>query len=438
MSSIKKYLKTTLPPSALRFIQVKIMPLFRRYMRYVRQRKKSGLIRKVASNPDSATTLMDLGKNCFQLNQIEEGIDCYEKAIAINPDIFEAHSMLEMLCRYLSQEERTDSGGNRVFCSHTYDISKDSFDKLLKCCKRMVERFPDSIEANFKMANSTLMARGNRKESVYYFNRAIKKRMENARARGSIGIIYIASLHRSANGYLKRSLSSGLGVPIERVEAITSTWYWYPDCVVIPPSFALTTEPIADAIVGGHVMASEANLMSLNLSLDKLIVNVRDPRQALLSYVHYMQDHFRNTNNIVGVLQAQIPEDYFLFSLTDKINWQIENFYLPTAIKWIEGWLDAEENPDFHPEIIFTTQENLVADPKGYFEKILDFYKIDKGRFKFPQPPSFKQKTPMRKGGVNEWQEVFTPEQIEKATSMIPERFFQRFGWSRSEQLINK
>lgn len=430
MSSLRRCLLKILPPFAIQFIR-KAMPLCRKCLKSVCRLTKPWFVKQVSSKPNSVTAHMRLGYVSYLLDQFDEAIGCYEKAIEINPHLLKAHLRLEMLIRFNGHERKEDSQGNRIFDNRTYNLDQGSRDKLLVCTRRMVEIFPDSVEANFRLANALIMALGNREEASYFFHQATKLRIAETRAKGNWGPIFVASMHRSASGFIHRSLSKGLGMPEDIGEAVPCTDWWYPDITIPMPDYALSMAPIPDSFSVGHTSGMKQNLVILNLCIDRMVVNVRDPRQGLISYVHYIRDYFRHTNNIDGLLEAHIPRDYFSLSLTDQISWQIENFYLPASIKWIQRWTDAETDTTFYPKILFTTQEKLVADPKGFFDTILDFYGFDQSLFKYPAKPSFQKNTPMRKGGVDEWRQEFTPEQIQKATQMIPDAMYQKFGWSK-------
>ena len=205
---------------------------------------------------------------------------------------------------------------------------------------------------------------------------------------------------------------------------------------IFPDNFLHTLGPEiekfdAPYIVVRHTTANQYNLIALSRIVDRLIVNVRDPRQALLSFVHHRN---RSKLNIAGVAEFVIwpnsNKNYYSVSFQEQIDSEIESGFLPLAIKWIEGWIDASENQSFYPRILFTKHEDLATNPQAFFESILDFYDLDKSKFKFPDPPEFKEGTHNRKGSIDEWREVFTEEQIEKASSMIPKRILERFGWS--------
>jgi hypothetical protein len=123
-------------------------------------------------------------------------------------------------------------------------------------------------------------------------------------------------------------------------------------------------------------------------------------------------------------------EDYFGKSLSDIISWHIEN-YLPSEVDWIDGWTQVSESADWSDlRILLTRFEDFKVDQKKYFQKILDFYNIDKdaGRFVKKEKPKEGQMH-FRKGLTNEWQSVFSKEQIQRANEIVPRRLIERFGW---------
>ena len=72
---------------------------------------------------------------------------------------------------------------------------------------------------------------------------------------------------------------------------------------------------------------------------------------------------------------------------------------------------------------------SLKKNPKKYFQDILNFYGLSDKNFIYPSMPKFQERTPMRKGSVDEWKQILKPEQIKKINKLIPESWFQRFGW---------
>ncbi len=428
--SLRLWLLKHLPSDLIRFIRKEFLPWSRKCVKLLYRLKKFVLTKKIAAHPGSAMAQMEMAEVCYKLDQLAQAIKHCEKAIALDPNLLEAHLKLEMLVRYNGQEKRTDSKGNRMHDHRNLILDQASVEKHLACTKKMVEIFPDSVQANFIRGNAVLMAQGNRNEANHYFHKATKLRIFQRRAQGGVGPIFVASQHRSASGYIQTSLKEGLKLAEDIGQVTPATWWWYPDITVPLPNYALSTAPIEDMLSVDHTSGAPSNLAILNLCVDRMIVNVRDPRQGLISYVHYINTYMRSINNIEGLLESHIPDGYFLMSLEDQISWQIDHFYLPASIKWIQSWMDAQKDPTFEPEILFVTQEELVAQPKELFQKILKFYDIEESKFTYPKSPEFKKNTRMRSGGVDEWKKDFTAAQIDRATRMIPQEMLTKFNWS--------
>jgi hypothetical protein len=261
---------------------------------------------------------------------------------------------------------------------------------------------------------------GNRDEAINCLYKSNKIKSTKLIESGKIPGILLNTLPKSGSIYILESLYKGLNInwmPISAGSEIIKRI----EIGILASGMNVTQE---------HLLANSRNLCLINEVLDKLVVHVRDPRQATLSWVHHLIKTTRETKDVISLLPV-IPTvaNYFSLSLTEQISWQIESGYLPLAISFIEGWLDAEAEPSFYPEILFTKYENLATEPRSFFESILNFYKIEQFPFTFPEPPQ-EGKLHYRKGRADEWREVFTPEQAEKASSMMPKRLCDRFGWS--------
>ena len=116
-------------------------------------------------------------------------------------------------------------------------------------------------------------------------------------------------------------------------------------------------------------------------------------------------------------------------SIKKQLDWQIENSCVPITIAWINGWLEADKNPEFPCEIHYSQQLLLNKNEKKHFQNILSFYGLPEEKFISSPKAKFKEGTTQRKGSVDEWKEVLTPIQIQKINKLIPQSWFQRFGW---------
>ncbi len=176
-----------------------------------------------------------------------------------------------------------------------------------------------------------------------------------------------------------------------------------------------------------HFPATPINLHHLDLMVPKMVVHVRDPRPALLSQVH----HLINNPKWIKVHYPRPPADYETRSLTEQIDWYLDNM-IPLYAEWIEGWVDAASDPELSTEILFTRHDDLAEDPQAFFNSILDFFEIDRGEFRADLSRPVREKADhFRKGDNNEWREVFTAEQADRAARLIGERVLDRFGWPR-------
>ena len=247
--------------------------------------------------------------------------------------------------------------------------------------------------------------------------------------------ILLNTLQKSGSVYILSVLHQRLRLPVGEIGI-----GFFPGDIAIPESAKRLAQ--GNLIAQQHLPATNRNLITLMQSgIDRLILHVRDPRQALLSWVHFLE--------ILKELGTFVPteyplchdyfslsydeqfncEKYFSLSLEDKIGWHIEH-YLPLIIDWIKGWIRTSENSGWGFRILFTRFQDLKLDHDNFFDTILRFYDLDPSQFDKPLLQPQKGQMNFRKGMIDEWREVFTDEQIEKASYMIPMDLAERFGWT--------
>ncbi len=367
-------------------------------------------------NPDSADLYYRLGNLLILDNKFDLAIQSYEKSVSINPSLINVYLQVAWCLRRQGQINQS--------------IQEEKLEKAVDWYKKALQIEPNSAEINFKLG-SVLSAQVKLNEAMKAFYISNKIKFVEDRNKGIIGRICFISLPRSGTVFVGKALHNNLvnTCPFSEGQKLLASMGPYPNIL-----WELTTaEPYNYAkscLLCAHLPASLNNLLAISLVVDRLIINVRDPRQALLSLVHYLHtDRDVWQDQLHWFYYLNLPENYFSLSFTEQITWQMDNWYLPASIKWIEGWLDAEENTSFYPNILFTQHEELAANSQAFFERILEFYEIDKSRFTMPPPPDFQHGKHNRKGSVDEWRNVFTPEQAERASSMIPKRLLNRFGW---------
>lgn len=236
--------------------------------------------------------------------------------------------------------------------------------------------------------------------------------------------IIISTTPKSGTVYIWETLARALRMPILYI----SVGRFYDDRIV-PQWF----EDFAcgGAVTVTHLPADRENLMFLHYAgIKKVLVHVRDPRQAILSLIHHNEEELKNEKEMVWVASvSNLPLNWAEFEFHEKIDWHIKNT-LPRYIDWLDKWIEVEKKREFNFEVCYTFFDELKSTPEELFKKIYDFYGIDTRYLPEIKKPEVG-KLHFRKGEKDEWRRVFSPEQIKAATNTIPARFFKRFDWQR-------
>jgi len=186
------------------------------------------------------------------------------------------------------------------------------------------------------------------------------------------------------------------------------------------------------AIDQGHYMPSSKNLFLLKREgINKVVVHVRDPRQALLSWVHYV-DKLHKNNIVYTELDIELPLDYFDKTLEEKIDVMIECWY-PHLIGFIDGWLryQREGVSRWDVEVLITEFKKMKNTPELLFDDIFKFYGIDQSTFPSDVMHHKGTHSHFRKGELDEWNSVFTAEQIRRTSESMTDEMYDEFGWTR-------
>ena len=181
----------------------------------------------------------------------------------------------------------------------------------------------------------------------------------------------------------------------------------------LPDGYALAT----------HMPANQHNLgMLKECGIGKLMLLVRDPRDATLSWTYHIRKaglSLRNHHTNIFYL----PEEYFSWEHSQQLSYQVKTF-LPMAVNWLEGWFEQVASRS-KPYVYITYFDNLRRDPINYFEGIFKFFDlldVDCRRLSDPsQGPHFR-------AGVNGlWCDEFTEKDRELASELIGNRLWQAY-----------
>ncbi len=236
--------------------------------------------------------------------------------------------------------------------------------------------------------------------------------------------ILLNTLPKSGSVYLLSTLMHGLGLDRDRISG-----GYFPDDLIIRDLVESFTE--SPGVAQEHLPARRLNLVQLNNRVDRMLVHVRDPRQATLSWTHHINKlNSKNDLYALSVVMPTLPEDYFDRDLSQQIEWQIEH-HLPLLVKWIEGWLKADQDATFKPKIKFTRYKDFHRNELEFIASILDFYGIAHQDFQHHGQSPKQGDAHYRQGRTDEWRQVFSADQIIKANAVVPDALLERFGWER-------
>lgn len=187
---------------------------------------------------------------------------------------------------------------------------------------------------------------------------------------------------------------------------------------------------LKNAIAKPHIDASPFNQQMLKKFTDRIVVQFRDPREVLLSWIHYIQRiHDEGKTKYLYHFSPTPAEEYYSWSIDKQVDWNIEHF-LPGAIVWMQEWLQFKEQEDLKPngfKVLLTTYDDFKKDEKAFFMKILSFYDIPEEQFNFIHL-RLDMDVHFRKGDQNEWRHVYTQEQIRRINK-ISQPILVRFNW---------
>ncbi|MBT3221272.1 MAG: hypothetical protein HN348_19490, partial [Proteobacteria bacterium] len=133
----------------------------------------------------------------------------------------------------------------------------------------------------------------------------------------------------------------------------------------------------------------------------------------------------RYSDQILATSMYPFPKEYGHWDLSRRIDWQLE-YFLPDVVSWMEAWLAIIDDPTSPFDILLTNYRQLHQAPDQLFRQIYAFYDLK------DDPPPIVQPTVgqlhYRKGEIDEWKRVFSPEQIARAHQIIPTALLQRFN----------
>lgn len=310
-------------------------------------------------------------------------------------------------------------------------------DRAIEVLGQMRRQYPTNVPVQGQLAN-LLLARGRAAEAeaicagLHLVLNPIRATPEEFVQRRQSALLsglppmLINALPKSASESIWNRLAAGL----EMAQAHVSLGL-FPDCTLVGPRVASLAE--GGLIAKEHLPASPHNLAMLDrYGVRKLLFHQRDPRQATLSWAHFVKDDV--SMRLMAPIWRRIvpPAEVLAQDLAAVVDWSIER-YLPLAVAFIAGWAEVADRPatdgDRKLDVLFLDFETFRTEPKVYLERVLAFYGIPAERYREREGEA-AEVVHLRKGAIEEWREVFTPAQSRRAWEAIPPALAQRFGWA--------
>jgi len=237
----------------------------------------------------------------------------------------------------------------------------------------------------------------------------------------AVPAVLLNTLPKSASVFVLEVLAAALNKSVVTI----SPGYFPRDTVDVRSLNRLIREK---GIAQSHLDASEFNGRFL-AKIEKVVVQFRDPRQSMLSWLHHLDRLNKSANkDFLETVSPLLPPDYFSFSFEKKFDYQMK-FYLPQVVTWMNEWVSFYEKVANEKRLMIGTYEAFVADPKAYFGGIFEFLGIPNTRqIQLPVVRPTTEKN-FRLGKPNEWESVFTDDHKKTASAIIPKDLRFRFNW---------
>lgn len=327
-------------------------------------------------------------------------------------------------------------------------LDAKAFDEALKIAQESIQKFPRH-EPFYRLLGTTMRGMGNGEAIIPILSKATLEiedlevwrcpdfhaRQRRFIANGVPGI-FLNTQFKSGSVFLKRALNRGLNMPWLFLfpEGVTGTAVpeWW-DEFAKGGALSQQHEAFSDTLVDNLKKAPNA----------KLILHLRDPRQAALSAVHFYERVIREGPDYARrSLIWEMPEGYADWSFEQRadlflglaediddswLTWSRQNF--EGQVLWLDRWLEAVEKNEIPIDFVVTDYADLVADQSAFFSSLLDQLDIPESMFEFSEVVHRPKKgtAHYRKGDPKEWREAFSARQKAKMQEMMTDRIAARY-----------
>lgn len=221
---------------------------------------------------------------------------------------------------------------------------------------------------------------------------------------------FFISMAKSATTTLGNVFTSGIGL-VNRIYSISN--------IIIPEWASIYSEGAACQPTHTTPVPDNIEILKMHKGVSKFVVNLRDPRQQILSmthhYLRYKEFHAMN----------YLPSDV---KFEDALQIMM-NDHFEKMIYWIEGWY--EQKDEF--SIIFSTYESFMQDKKRHVDYLIDAYGYHGRSINYDAVLNLDINIDdhFRKGSTTEWRDSLSRQQIEWMNDRLSDEVLHFFGWKR-------
>ncbi|MBF0622417.1 MAG: tetratricopeptide repeat protein [Magnetococcales bacterium] len=383
--------------------------------------------------PINGPTLDLMGVALARTGRREEGFKLLRSAIRHHPEIphyyrhlavlnYEAKefAMAEQL--YLKSLTLDSEDMTTHFNLATIYLDQGYFDQARKFYKNALQLEPDhyasaeGLAFTYELSGETDNA-ASVLDAVARYDTDVA---DIAQLRADPETICICALPKSAGTFLATSLANTLNSEVkDRKYSIDDGMF--PDILLTEDAFRVTTSQ--RGIVHNHANASAANIAVIAaVGIKKILVHVRDPRQALLSYHH----HCCGGRGLFRCFAKD--QNFYKMEESERLQWMVNHYFQP-QIDWIQSWMDYQQQTDKPVEINLTSFDTMLSmGQKPFIRSLCDALDHHPEQIIIPKRDN---KVRFRKGDPKEWRSVFTEQQQEWMFEHMPEAMCFQFGWQR-------
>jgi hypothetical protein len=244
----------------------------------------------------------------------------------------------------------------------------------------------------------------------------------------SLPPVLLVALPKSGSIYLQRALRRTLRVQTHHIGAagMTGSTFGHYDLLRFERGNVVSREHLQPRAFSLAILAAH--------SIRKIVLHVRDPRAAIVSWTRHMDRVLENRGLRSVELSCELimPEAYRDWSFEQRLSWQVEN-KMPGFVRWIEDWLQLVETSR-DVKFLVTDFRALRDDASGLVARILDFYEIAYGPDWISMPVVRVGKNniytlPDAAASRPAWMTAMSAETLQAANANVPSCLLDRFDW---------